>query len=245
MTRKDPLVDLLIHDLTGPLAVISTSTNSLLSREEKYGPYNDSQKETLKRILRNAEKAKSLLQEMVEAYRSEEGCFRKERFLIEDVLGDALRDAIELVRPDIEEELSGIDNQKGFVNLLQKHGINIEVSGKYGKVLFSHDRTKIRQIIRNLISNALKYRQKTMKLSITGDTDLIISVEDDGVGIPKEKQDHIFRRFSDLYDKEGGPEGLGFGLSCVKNLLEAMSGEILLKSAEGTGSCFTIRIPPI
>jgi len=49
MTRKDTLVDLLIHDLTGPLSIVSTSVNNLLTREEKYGPYNNNHKETLKR----------------------------------------------------------------------------------------------------------------------------------------------------------------------------------------------------
>jgi len=231
MTPKDPLVDLLIHDLTGPLAIISTSTAHLLNKEEKYG--------------RNADKAKALLQEMVEVYRSEERCFRKEQFLMQDVLGDAFHDAVGVVRPDIEEELSKTEDRKEFSNLLRKHGIDIEISGKYCEDFFSHDRKKIRQIIRNLISNALKYRRKTMKLCVTGDKDLIISVEDDGAGIPKEKQSYVFKRFSDVNGKEGAPEGMGFGLSCVKNLIEAMSGEIALKSVEGAGSCFTVRIPPL
>ena len=195
MTHKDTLVDLLIHDLTGPLSIVSTSINTLLSREEKYGPYNDSHKETLKRVRRNAERARTLLQEIIEVYRSEEGLFKKDQFFIEEVLRDALRDAIEVVKPEMAEALCRADSRDDFNRVLQENGIYVEVKGRYNSDPFTHDQKKVGQIIRNLVSNALKYRKKTMKLSVTGDSDLIISVEDDGRGIPTEKQDHIFKRF--------------------------------------------------
>ncbi len=108
-----------------------------------------------------------------------------------------------------------------------------------------HDQKKVGQIIRNLVSNALKYRKKTMKLSVAGDHDLVISVEDDGQGIPTEKQDTVFKRFCSVKSDKNAPEGLGFGLSCVKNIIEAMGGEISLKSGEESGSCFVVRIPTL
>lgn len=245
MTRKDPLVDLLIHDLTGPLSIVSTSTSNLLNKESKYGPYNEYQKDTLKRILRNADKAKALLQEIIEVYRSEEGLFRKDRFSITDILKEALVDAIEVVTPEIGEELAHASDDDSFRSVLSGKGIFFVVTGKYNESPFEHDQKKIRQILRNLISNALKYRRTMMKLTISGDLDLVIDVEDDGEGIPREKQDYIFKRFFNIKDRKGGPEGLGFGLSCVKNLVEKMRGEISLKSGEGSGSCFTVRIPPL
>jgi len=244
MTRKDPLVDLLIHDLTGPLSIVSTSINNLLNKEDKCEPYNEYQKDTLKRAQRNTEKAKALLQEIIEVYRSEEGLFRKDQFFVSDILREALIDAVEVVTPVIGEELARADIDS-YGDVLARNGILIEVCGRYSSSHFSHDPKKIRQILRNLISNALKYRKTTMKLTIAGDLDLVVSVEDDGQGVPKEKQDYIFKRFFNLNNKEGGPEGLGFGLSCVKNLVEKMRGEISLKSGEGAGSCFTVRIPPL
>jgi len=85
-----------------------------------------------------------------------------------------------------------------------------------------------------------------MRLTIGGDLDLAITVEDDGEGIPQEKQDYIFKRFFHLKNKtECSAEGLGFGLSCVKSLVETMRGEITLKSGEGEGSRFTVRIPSL
>lgn len=244
MTRKDPLVDLLIHDLTGPLSIVLTSVNNLLSKPDKCEPYNEYQKDTLKRAQRNAEKAKALLQEIIEVYRSEEGLFRKDQFFISDILREALIDAVEVVTPAIGEELARADDDS-YGDVLARNGIVIEVCGRYSDSHFNHDPKKIRQILRNLISNALKYRRTTMRLTITGDPDLVISVEDDGEGVPKEKQDYIFKRFFNLNNKKGGPEGLGFGLSCVKNLVEKMRGDISLKSGEGAGSCFTVRIPPL
>jgi len=244
--RKDPLVDLLIHDLTGPLSIVSTSINNLLSKEGRFGPIPDAQRETLERILRNANKAKAFLQEMIEVYRSEEGLFRKDEIVIAEVVREALLDAVEIIDPDMASKLSRAGSEKGFTDILSKNSISVEVSGRYGQSPFVHDRKKIQQIMRNLITNALKYRKKTMKLTISGDLDLVITVEDDGEGIPEEKQNYIFKRFFHLNNKtECGVEGLGFGLSCVKSLVETMRGEITLKSGEGEGSCFTVRIPSL
>ena len=96
------------------------------------------------------------------------------------------------------------------------------------------------------MSNALKYRRKHINASIEGDLDLLVSIEDDGLGIPREEQGVIFERFVRLNDKKR-PDvpGLGLGLSGVKALLEAMGGEITLVSREGIGTCFTVRIPPL
>ena len=245
MTRKDTLVDLLIHDLTGPLSIVSTSVNNLLTKEEKYGPYNNHHKETLKRVQRNTEKARSLLQEIIEVYRSEEGLFRKDQFLIEEVLRAALRDAIEVIKPDMAEALCRARSEDDVNRVLEANGIYIEVRGRYRHEHFTHDQKKVEQIIRNLVSNALKYRKEKLKLLITGDPDLVISVEDDGQGIPMEKQENIFKRFLSVKTNKSAPEGLGFGLSCVKNIIETMGGEISLKSGEEIGSCFMVRIPPL
>jgi signal transduction histidine kinase len=244
MKNKDALIDLLIHDLTAPLAVASTSVNGLLTREEKYGPYHANHKETLKRVHRNVQKARTLLQEIIEVYRAKEGLFTKEQFSIHEALRTAFRDAIEVIKPDVADALCKADNRDDFDRVLRDNGMCIEVNGKYGSELFTHDQRKVMQIIRNLVTNALKYRKKNMKLSVAGDRDLVISVEDDGEGIPKEKRENIFKRFRGVND-QNAPEGLGFGLSCVRNIIETMGGEVSLKCGEESGSCFTVRIPPL
>jgi signal transduction histidine kinase len=243
---QSALIDLLIHDLTGPLSIVSTSVNNLLQKEERYGgPYQAAHRDALKRVQRNTERARTLLQEIIEVYRSEEGLFTKDHFVVDEALCRAIRDAIEVVKPDIAEALCSTETREDFDRVLRDNGIRIEVKGKYGNAPFTHDQKKVMQIIRNLVSNALKYRKETMKVSVAGDSDLIIVVEDDGQGVPKEKRESVFKRFCSNTSDKNAPEGLGFGLSCVKNIIETMGGEISLESTEEKGSCFTVRIPPL
>jgi CheY-like chemotaxis protein len=246
MTEKSRLFDLLMHDLSGPLSVASTSTENLLQKLDRYGPLTDHQKRTLDRILRNVRKAQTLLHEMVEIFRSEEGLFQSDQFQIERTVRESLMDALEITVPHAVEELLCAKNQVEFQKILNANGIFVEFSGKYCESPFCHDQKKVQQVLRNLISNALKYRRRRMSVCIKGDTDLFVSVEDDGVGIPEKEQEVIFERFVRLNDKRyAGVPGLGLGLTGVKALLQAMGGEITLESREGFGTCFTVRIPPL
>jgi len=240
------LFDLLIHDLTGPLSVVSTSSDNLLHKAERYGPLTDQQRRIIERILRNVHKAQTLLHEMIEIFRSEERLFQKERFLIERVLRESLLEVLEVSAPDVAEKLYQTKNQEEFRQNLEDQGICIQIKGKYCKSLFCHDQKKIKQILRNLMSNALKYRRKRINASIDGELDLFVTVEDDGLGIPQEEQGVIFERFVRLNEKERAEvPGLGLGLAGVKALVEAMGGEITLVSREGIGTRFTVRIPPL
>ena len=246
MDVKWRLFDLLIHDLTGPLSVVSTSSDNLLHKAERYGPLTDQQRRIIERILRNVHKAQTLLHEMIEIFRSEERLFQKEHFLIERVLRESLLEVLEVFAPDVAEKLCQTKNQEEFKQNLEDHGICIQIKGKYCKFHFCHDQKKIKQILRNLMSNALKYRRKRINASIDGELDLFVTVEDDGLGIPQEEQEVIFKRFVRLNEKERAEvPGLGLGLAGVKALVEAMGGEITLASREGIGTRFTVRIPPL
>lgn len=246
MNKKKSLIDLLIHDLTGPLSIITTSTNNLIKKEDRYGSLTERQKKTLDIILRNANKAQTFLHDIIEVYRSEEGILKPDTFYIKDVLRDAILDAIEIVNPDFNEELACNNLTEDMKKILTDRGIFIEICGRYEVSPFIHDRKKVQQILRNLITNALKYRKKIVNIRISGNDDIIIAVEDDGTGIPSERQGDVFKRF--LYAKEldsGYVGGLGFGLSCVKSIVEALQGSISLMSKEGKGTCFTVTIPPL
>ena len=246
MDVKWRLFDLFIHDLTGPLSIVSTSTDSLLHKVDRYGPLTDHQKRVLDRVSRNIRRAKNLTQEMVEILRSEEGLFDREYFSIEKTVVESLLDVLEMSLPNAVERLSQAENQEALQRDLKDHGIFIEIVGKYGKSPFCHDQQKIQQILRNLMSNAMKYRRQRMKVKISGEGDLFISVEDDGIGIPLEDQGIIFERFVRLNnEKRAYLPGLGLGLTGVKALVETMGGEITLESQEGVGTRFTVRIPPV
>ncbi len=243
--QKERLFDLLIHDLAGPLAIASTSTVNLLHKSERYGPLSESQKRVLERVERNVEKAKSLLQEMVEILRSEEGLFQRDFFLIEKTVRDSLLDALEMHAPQAAEKLCIVKSSEEFRSCLKEYGIHINITGKYCEGPFCHDQKKIRQILRNLIGNALKYRKERIGVMISGETDLIVLVEDDGIGIPLADQEAIFERFVRLNDGQSAHvPGLGLGLTGVKTLVDAMGGGISLESGQGQGTRFTVRIPP-
>ena len=247
MSRKDHLIDLLIHDLAGPISIISTSTNSLLIKEDRYGPLTHRQRKALERVLRNTNKAQTLLMEMVEVYRSEEGVFHCSNFLITEALSESIMDALDIVDPVLAGKLAFIKRDDAFYRILEDNGVLVECTGKYCKIPFYHDQKKVQQVLRNLISNALKYRRERVTISITGDSDLVIFVRDDGPGIPQDEMENIFKRFGILKGKtkdEVKAPGFGFGMSCVKILVDVMGGEINLESKEGDGTCFTVRVPP-
>lgn len=246
MNEKEGLIDLLIHDLRGPLSVVSTSVTNLLNKEGRYGSLTGRQRRTLERVWRNTRKAQTLLQEMLEISRSEDGLFRKEHFPIGKALRESLLDVLEITDSTVAEKIRGARNKEEFRSILEAHGIFIHIKGKYRKSPFFHDQPKVQQILRNLLSNALKYRQRRVDVSIGGEMDLLVSIEDDGRGIPQEDSEAIFDRFVRLKDiKRAGVPGLGLGLTGVKALVEAMEGEITLVSRQGFGTNFTVRIPPL
>ncbi len=244
--EKEQLFELLIHDLTGPLSVISVSTASLLKGTDPDGPLTDRQKSTLDRILRNADRSRVILHEMVEILRSEEGLFRKEPFPVEKVLKESILEVLEVGSRETVEKLAREKNMKKFCEMLAPHGIFVDISGKYGRSPFPHDPKKVQQILRNLLSNALKHKRKRVDVTIGGDADLQVSVEDDGAGIPQKDQKSIFQRFVRLKDKQRPyVPGLGLGLAGVKALVEAMGGKITFVSREGVGTRFSVSIPPL
>lgn len=115
---------------------------------------------------------------------------------------------------------------------------------------FYGDAARIRQILSNLIGNAVKFTQKGEITVITRKTNidenrirLKISVRDTGIGIPIEEQGLLFKRFNQLdssYTKKY--QGTGLGLAISKNLVELMGGEIWVESEENTGSTFSFTV---
>lgn len=105
----------------------------------------------------------------------------------------------------------------------------------------------IRQVLQNLISNALKYQQDSIipEINIQCERDYDFwkfSVKDNGIGIEEEYHDKIFEIFQRLHNKEEF-SGTGIGLAIVKKIIEGMSGKIYLTSQKGVGSTFYFTIP--
>jgi len=113
---------------------------------------------------------------------------------------------------------------------------------------FVSDPYRLRQVLTNLISNAIKFTQEgSVEVSAaTDDNFIVISVIDTGIGIAAEQQKHVFEEFTQAHsgiEKKFG--GTGLGLTIAKRMLQLLDGDIELESVEGQGSIFTIRIPKV
>jgi signal transduction histidine kinase len=244
MNEKDYLYDLLVHDLVGPLAVVATTVNSLLGKPERYGDLSGPQRESLERIKRNTEKARGLVRDILEVARSEENVFHGERFAVKELLKEALLEGLEFVNPVAGDELARAGSDAEIERVLVHHSISLAVSGRYARAPFYHDRKKVLHIVRNLVSNALKYRKGRMDLAVSGDVDLIVTVSNDGAVICEKDREALYKRFVRIEtDDVKDVPGLGLGLFCVKALVERMRGEISVTSREGFSTCFTVKIP--
>ena len=172
--------------------------------------------------------------------------FVRESLSVRDLIRESFLDALEITNAGGVEGLLCCATNDAFFEALSGSDIVVNLEGKYRDVPFFHDYRKVRQIVRNLISNALKHRKKQVVVSVSGEEDLVISVTDDGFGISEKEQESVFHRFADIKDKASADaQGLGFGLSCVKVLVESIGGKISVRSGEGAGTCFTVRIPPL
>lgn len=125
---------------------------------------------------------------------------------------------------------------------ISEAGYALEVHAE--SVVGQWDRTRVDQVITNLLSNALKYGLKKpviLRLTQRG-TDALLSITDHGMGIPKEAQDRIFDRFERAVDPNE-ISGLGLGLFIAKQIVSAHSGRIWVESTLGKGSTFFVQLP--
>lgn len=111
--------------------------------------------------------------------------------------------------------------------------------------LVRSDALKIKQILSNLLSNAIKY---TIKGNVTfevnaNNNEMIFNIIDEGIGIPQDKLQELFKPFTRIDNNESLIEGSGFGLFVVKGLIDLLNGTIDVKSEPEKGSQFIIRIP--
>ena len=110
------------------------------------------------------------------------------------------------------------------------------------------DPTRVRQILFNLVSNAVKFTPPggsvLLRSSLDG-TDLLFAVTDTGIGIPAESRDRVFGLFERLHEGRVEAEGTGLGLALTKRLVEQMGGSIAFESEDGRGTTFRVCLPDV
>ncbi len=222
--RKDEFLAMLAHELRNPLAAISNATK-LLSRTG-FGEHGEWSLDIITRQMRHLTR---LIDDLLDVSRISRGKIDLRRDLIDAT--PVLDSASATVRALVEE---------------RKHTLELAIDR--GNLWVSADPTRLEQVVVNLLNNAAKYSENAGRIRLEARTEgdqVVIRVEDQGVGIPPEKLPQMFELFAQgdrsLARSEGG---LGIGLTVVKKLVELHGGTIQARSEGiGQGSEFTIRLP--
>ncbi|MER2064334.1 MAG: two-component system histidine kinase PnpS, partial [Alkalibacterium sp.] len=212
------------HELRTPITAIKGFTETLLD-----GAMNEEEVliDFLKIINTESQRLDSMVQDILQLSKLEQ---RKVIGNIEQVnVADTLSEVEKILHQKIE--LKAIQ-----FTVSMKQPVDIEI-----------DRDQLKQILLNLIANALAYTPDKGKIHVTVKDEreeVLISVEDTGIGIAKEEQSRIFERFYRV-DKARSRNagGTGLGLSIVKWLVENNNGQLSLESQLGKGSTFSVRLP--
>ena len=210
------------HELLTPLTIISASVEHLRSEEPKYGYDYDMMQLNIQRMVR-------LLQTILETSKSQAGEL-KLRVSHGDVM-KYIRETATTIGP-----------------LMQKKGLHFDISCTPESMMGWIDTDKLDKIIFNLLTNAAKYTEKEGQVELSVRTNkkfdhITIRVKDNGIGIPKDRQKHLYHRFFDGEYRNRNTFGTGIGLSLTRDLVFLHNGTINYESEEGQGTTFTVTLP--
>jgi signal transduction histidine kinase len=245
--RKSRFLASMSHELRTPMNAIMGFTNLVLRRRSEN--LTERQRDNLVKVRQSADDLLDLINDLLDLSKIEAGRMevRKVRFEVRGLIASCCE----------------------TVGLLVKPGVSLvsEIADDVGTA--ETDEAKVRQIIINLLSNALKFTEKgEVKVRVAslrsrvesrgfspelatrdqgpgaeGDRVMEIAVSDTGIGIPAEAMDCIFEEFRQVEGESRREKGTGLGLSITKKLTELLGGTIGVESEAGKGSTFTVRLP--
>ena len=238
-------IEFLIHELKDPIAVIEAGVRTLLEKTEKFGALTPRQEKVLKRIRRNSNKARDMLHGLLEVGRSEAGCFVCCRFQPVKSAFGVITETLDTLAGDIAERFRAIPEEKSAVEFLAEHGIFFGFSPRLETAEMVQDETKFRQIVGNLIKNALSHRSQRVDVWMEcDDANLNVDISDDGPGIDPAHHQLIFERYKQVKECALEPRsGHGLGLTGSLVMARSLGGDIELESQKGKGATFRLRIP--
>jgi len=225
---KDEFLAMLGHELRNPLAPIVTALHLLRLRA---GTVGERERAVIERQVKHLA---SLVDDLLDISRITRGKIelRKERLELAEVVAKA----IEMASPLLEQ---------------RRHHLEVKVPG-HGLVV-DGDRTRLAQVILNLLTNAAKYTDTEGRITVEASRDdsrrgeAVIRVLDNGIGIAPEMRTKIFDLFAQerqAIDRSQG--GLGLGLAIAKSLIDLHGGTIdVYSEGKGRGSVFTVRLPAV
>jgi PAS domain S-box-containing protein len=214
------------HELRTPLNAVLGFSQLLLAEEAGSEPASASRRRRLEHIQLAGKHLLTLINDVLELSSLEGG---ERRLALEPVaLAPLVQDTLALLTP-----------------LRDAHGVSI-IAGALDVQVMA-DRTRLRQVLLNLMSNAVKYNHEGGEVRVqaqAADGVVLISVADTGMGMSESQLPHLFEPFNRL-GRAGGSaaiEGTGIGLAIVKALVEHMGGAVHVRSTVGAGSVFEVRL---
>jgi PAS domain S-box-containing protein len=220
---KTKFVSIASHEFRTPLSTVMSSA-SLIQKYKEKGELDKVDKH-VQRIKSSVNHLTSILNDFLSLGKLEEG---KVEILKE--------------RIDLEEFLHEIHED---VRSFLKEGQQIHVQCNGGIKHIDSDPRVIRNIMFNLLSNASKYSDNNKNIYLScalSENKIVFTIKDEGIGIPKEDQKHLFDRFFRA-SNAGNIQGTGLGLNIVRRYAELLDGEITFTSEYGKGSTFIVGIP--
>jgi len=223
---KDQFLSTMSHELRTPLnAVLGFSE---LLADSRYGPLTERQARYVNHIHTSGQHLLRLINDILDLSKIEAG---RLQLSIEDVALDAVfADVCESLQPLVD---------KNSHELVQNTAPGLCVRA---------DATRFKQMLMNLLGNAIKFTPKGGKIEIAARQagDMVrVEVRDSGPGIPPEEKQRIFDAFHRLRQSEKAAEGTGLGLAITRRLVELHGGQLDVESEQGVGSCFFFTLPSI
>lgn len=221
--QQSDLISELVHELRTPLGAILATTH-LLQRNVS----EEKRLELIKTIQRETERLSTMTTEFLDMSRLESGRiqFKREPFALPELLAESL----EVVR-----------------HQAQARGLGLELRLAPDVSLVVTDRSKIKQVVLNLLTNAVKYNRDDGRITLAAQTTpeglYRVSVTDTGRGIPAEALKNLFQKFYRVPESEGTATGTGLGLSLARKIVELLGGEMGVESTHGVGSTFWFTLP--
>ena len=214
------------HEFRTPLHTILGLSRILLDGMD--GELTEEQQKQIRYMRTSAEELTTLVDDMLDISKADAGkaILRPEKFTTEDFIGGLRGMLRPLVTTPENVELRFVEPDS--------------------PVTLETDRGKLSQVLRNLVSNALKFTERgsvTVSAMPEGN-DVILRVTDTGIGIAEEHFEQIFEEFEQVQNAlQSRVKGTGLGLALSRRLAEILGGTLTVQSKEGVGSTFTLRIP--
>lgn len=221
---KSDFLAAMSHDFRSPLTVIRGTLELLLSQQP--GPLAAAQQELARRAQRNVLRLEDFTEELLEMARLEQGGVQLDREYV---------DAYELIREVVEDHRPLAQERR--------QRVTVELDGS--DPLVSADVTRLRHVLGNLVSNAIKYAPLDSPITVRGARQngaIRISVIDRGPGVAPADRERIFEKFTRVRPTHTTP-GAGLGLAIARSLVELHGGTLRYEDAEGGGAAFVVTVP--